>query len=110
MADGRRLAEEREAVVTGRSELTGPFGAGLAGKVAIVTGGGRGIGRATAELLAEAGAHVTICARSSDELAAVAATSRTTSSSSNWWSRRSRRTVGWTSSSTTRRCSGGRRF
>ena len=48
---------------------------GLSGKVAIVTGGGRGIGRATAELLAGAGAQVTICARSADELAAVAASS-----------------------------------
>jgi NAD(P)-dependent dehydrogenase (short-subunit alcohol dehydrogenase family) len=46
---------------------------GLSGKVAIVTGGGRGVGRATAELLAAAGASVTICARSDEELATVAA-------------------------------------
>ncbi|MFN8635115.1 MAG: SDR family oxidoreductase [Chloroflexota bacterium] len=45
----------------------------LGGKVAIVTGGGRGIGRATAELLASAGAYVTICARSQEQLAEVTA-------------------------------------
>lgn len=53
--------------------MTGPWA--LDGNVAIVTGGGRGIGRATAELLAGAGARVTICARSGDEVEAVAASS-----------------------------------
>lgn len=44
----------------------------LEGKVAIVTGGGRGIGAATAEVLAWAGAAVTIAARTSKEIETVA--------------------------------------
>jgi NAD(P)-dependent dehydrogenase (short-subunit alcohol dehydrogenase family) len=44
----------------------------LSGKVAVVTGGGRGIGRAIARALAGAGANVAICARSRDEIDAVA--------------------------------------
>ena len=43
---------------------------GLKDKVAIVTGGGRGIGAATAALLAAGGARVVLASRTVDELAA----------------------------------------
>lgn len=42
----------------------------LDGKRALVTGGGRGIGAAGAAVLAQAGAHVTLCARSADQVRA----------------------------------------
>jgi NAD(P)-dependent dehydrogenase (short-subunit alcohol dehydrogenase family) len=42
---------------------------GLAGRVALITGGSEGIGRATAEELAREGARIAICARRPDVLA-----------------------------------------
>ncbi|MCX6023668.1 MAG: SDR family oxidoreductase [Chloroflexi bacterium] len=46
---------------------------GLAGKIAVVTGGSEGIGRATAAALAREGARVAICARRPEPLEAAAA-------------------------------------
>lgn len=46
---------------------------GLEGKVALVTGSGRGIGRATAELISQQGAKVVLTARTQTQLDEVAA-------------------------------------
>jgi len=50
----------------------------LNGKIALVTGGGRGIGKACAIALAQAGADVIVCSRSADEINAVAEKIRAT--------------------------------
>src|SRR5215813_3216537 len=50
----------------------------LNGKIALVTGGGRGIGAACAVALAEAGADVAVCSRSYGEIDAVAGRIRAT--------------------------------
>ena len=44
----------------------------LAGRLALVTGASRGIGAATAEAIAAAGAHVVMAARDGDALESVA--------------------------------------
>src|SRR5579872_778095 len=46
---------------------------GLKGKKALVTGGSKGIGRAVADMLAQEGADVSICARNAAEVDATVA-------------------------------------
>ncbi|MEJ2546193.1 MAG: SDR family NAD(P)-dependent oxidoreductase [Gemmatimonadota bacterium] len=59
---------------------------GLAGKAALVTGGSRGIGRATVQLLGAAGARVGIAFRSDEEAAAGAAQLALSAGAKSAWS------------------------
>jgi len=50
---------------------------GLSGKRVLITGGSKGIGRAAADAFAAEGAHVSICARNAQEVAATVASLQT---------------------------------
>ena len=69
--------------MTGKIQLPKMPSFRIAGKHALITGAGRGIGRAAAAALANAGAEVTLAARSSDEIEAVANAIRSTGGKAN---------------------------
>jgi 3-oxoacyl-[acyl-carrier protein] reductase len=64
---------------------------GLTGKVALVGGSSKGLGKASALALAREGARVTICARRQPDLAAAADHIRRETGAEGTGSRRSRR-------------------
>src|SRR5690348_10670474 len=64
-----RYRDERRPLTPNAYPLTSPFR--VDGQNAVVTGAGRGIGRATALALAESGANVVLLARTMAELEAV---------------------------------------
>ncbi len=66
------MANERVQERGALGEVAGSMQQLLAGKLALVTGGGRGIGAAIARALAAAGARVTVCGRTRPDLDAVA--------------------------------------
>src|SRR5215208_8038886 len=68
-----RTRHGRYAIATSRPRTRRHTMESIEGRVALVTGGGRGIGRAIALALAGAGADVAVAARTIPELEAVAA-------------------------------------
>jgi 3-oxoacyl-[acyl-carrier protein] reductase len=70
MADsGYTLAPRRSKIACHQTDVTeGNMDLGLKGLRAVVTGGTKGIGRAAADIFAQEGASVAICARNADEV------------------------------------------
>jgi 7-alpha-hydroxysteroid dehydrogenase len=66
------VSETGETVSTSESQTVGAAAFNLEGRVAIITGAGKGIGAATAVTFAEAGADVLLIARTADDLSRVA--------------------------------------